>query len=128
MFILGRAVAGVGAAGLSSGSLMILTQCFPSHKRPLWTTVIGSSQLIGIVSAPLVGGGLIDWVGWRACFGINLPLGADRLRVGSVWLPEPGQQFRYGAHMENKAETVRLGRHHLSGAIYLLPALGFAAG
>jgi len=37
--------------------------------------VVGSSQFVGIVSAPLLGGLLIDWVGWRGCFGINIPLG-----------------------------------------------------
>ncbi len=75
MFILGRAVAGVGSVGLVTGSYMIVTQSFPSRTRPFWTTVVGSSQFIGIVGAPLLGGVLIDWIGWRGCFGINIPLG-----------------------------------------------------
>lgn len=75
MFILGRAVAGVGSVGLVTGSYMIVTQSFPSRTRPFWTAVVGSSQFVGIVSAPLLGGLLIDWVGWRGCFGINIPLG-----------------------------------------------------
>ncbi|KAK2595087.1 hypothetical protein QQS21_007172 [Conoideocrella luteorostrata] len=79
MFILGRAVAGVGSVGLVTGSYMIVTQSFSSQMRPMWTTVVGSSQFIGIVSAPLLGGALIDWVGWRGCFGINIPLGAIAL-------------------------------------------------
>lgn len=75
MFILGRAIAGVGSAGVISGSYMTITKSFPSQKRSVWTTVVGSAQFIGIVSAPLLGGVLIDWIGWRGCFGINLPLG-----------------------------------------------------
>lgn len=75
MFILGRAVAGIGSVGLVTGSYMIVTESFPSRTRPLWTTVVGSAQFIGIVLAPLLGGVLIDWVGWRGCFGINVPLG-----------------------------------------------------
>jgi MFS family permease len=74
-FILGRTIAGIGAAGLQQGSIMILNQCFPKHKRPLWTTFLGAAQLVGIVSSPIVGGVLIDRISWRACFGINLPLG-----------------------------------------------------
>ncbi|KAI1362035.1 major facilitator superfamily domain-containing protein [Xylaria arbuscula] len=75
VFILGRAIAGLGAAGLSPGSVVILSHCFPRNKLPIWTTVVASSQLFGIVGAPIIGGGLIDWLGWRACFGINIPLG-----------------------------------------------------
>jgi MFS family permease len=37
--------------------------------------LVGSCQSIGLVSAPVIGGALIDAFSWRACFGINLPLG-----------------------------------------------------
>lgn len=37
---------------------------------------MGATQLLGIVSAPIIGGALIDRFSWRACFGLNLPLGA----------------------------------------------------
>ena len=37
--------------------------------------LVGSSQSIGLVTAPLIGGALIDAFSWRACFGINVPLG-----------------------------------------------------
>ncbi|KAI0126836.1 major facilitator superfamily domain-containing protein [Xylariales sp. AK1849] len=40
MFILGRCTAGVGAAGIMSGSPVHLAHYFPRHKRPLWTTVV----------------------------------------------------------------------------------------
>lgn len=75
MFIFGRAIVGVGAAGVDLGSYVILAQSFPPEKRPLWITVMGSSTMIGLVSAPLLGGVLIDWLGWRGCFGLNIPLG-----------------------------------------------------
>lgn len=81
MFILGRAVAGVGASGISSGAIIVISRCFPTHKRPVWTTAIGGSQMIGIVSSPVIGGALIDWMSWRACFGINLPLGAAAISL-----------------------------------------------
>ncbi|KAI0197926.1 major facilitator superfamily domain-containing protein [Astrocystis sublimbata] len=85
-FILGRVVAGVGAAGIPPGSQVILSQCFPKHRRPLWTTLVSSCQLIGIVSAPIIGGALIDWVGWQGCFGINLPLGAAAFLIITLGL------------------------------------------
>lgn len=75
-FILGRAVAGVGGAGVQSGTVVVLSQCFPRHRRALWTALVSASQMIGIVSSPVIGGVLIDWISWRGCFGINLPLGA----------------------------------------------------
>ncbi|KAH7020779.1 major facilitator superfamily domain-containing protein [Microdochium trichocladiopsis] len=43
----------------------------------LLCTVAPTSSMLGIVSSPIVGGALIDWLRtWRGCFGINLPLGA----------------------------------------------------
>jgi MFS family permease len=118
MFILGRAVAGVGAAGIISGSVVILSQCFPRHKRPLWTTVIGSSQMIGIVSAPIVGGALIDWVGWRGCFGINLPLG-----VAAVTLVAFGFQNIVSNSDDELPWKAKLKRFDWFGTVFLVPAV-----
>lgn len=37
--------------------------------------IVLSFQSVGLVAAPAIGGGLTDAFGWRACYGINLPLG-----------------------------------------------------
>lgn len=76
VFILGRAVAGLGSSGLAMGGLIIVTHIFPAHKRPMWSGAIGATQFTAMVIAPLIGGALVDSFSWRACFGINLPIGA----------------------------------------------------
>ena len=54
---------------------MIIRHCFPLSKVALIGGIVGGSQSIGLVAAPMLGGVLIDTFSWRACFGINLPLG-----------------------------------------------------
>ncbi|KAJ5188493.1 Major facilitator superfamily domain general substrate transporter [Penicillium cf. griseofulvum] len=75
-FILGRAIAGLGSSGIQTGSIVLLTRQFPVHQRPFWTGLVGAGSTIAMVIAPLIGGVLIDAFSWRACFGINLPIGA----------------------------------------------------
>jgi MFS family permease len=48
---------------------------FPLSKQALMGGIMGGCQPIGLVSAPMIGGALIDACNWRSCFGINLPLG-----------------------------------------------------
>ncbi|KAF2266559.1 MFS general substrate transporter [Lojkania enalia] len=73
--IVGRAIAGAGAAGVFSGALIIIGHTSPMHKRPVWQSVL--SGMFGIASSigPLIGGAFTDHVTWRWCFYINLPLG-----------------------------------------------------
>ena len=75
MFILGRAIAGLGSSAFNTGSVTILRHCFPLAKQPLVTSSVMVFSSLGLVSAPMIGGVLIDAFNWRACFGINLPLG-----------------------------------------------------
>ncbi|KAL1874359.1 hypothetical protein VTK73DRAFT_442 [Phialemonium thermophilum] len=76
MFIVGRAIAGMGLAGLVNGCLTIIAGIAPLHKRAVLTgTLMGIVQL-GIVCGPLVGGALTEYTSWRWCFYINLPIGA----------------------------------------------------
>ncbi|KAJ6561171.1 major facilitator superfamily domain-containing protein [Mycena vulgaris] len=81
VLILGRAVAGIGNAGIFSGAVVILAHTVPLAKRPLYTGLAGAMFGIANVAGPLMGGVFTDELTWRWCFYINLPLGAITLLV-----------------------------------------------
>ncbi|OIW34274.1 DHA14-like major facilitator [Coniochaeta ligniaria NRRL 30616] len=87
--IIGRAIAGVGSAGLFSGALIILAYSVPLEKRPIYTGLVGSMYGIASVSGPLLGGAFTDKVTWRWCFFINLPIGAVTIIVIAIFFPDP---------------------------------------
>ena len=74
--VAGRIVQGIGAALLMPNSLAILGASFDGEARGraigIWAAVGAGAGAIG----PLLGGWLIDIVGWRAIFIINLPIAA----------------------------------------------------
>ncbi|KAL3421805.1 hypothetical protein PVAG01_05961 [Phlyctema vagabunda] len=80
-FIVGRAIAGTGSAGVFSGTIIVVTHILPLHKRPMVSGVFGSIFGISSVVGPLLGGAFTDNVSWRWCFYINLPIGAVTVAV-----------------------------------------------
>ncbi|KAK0542007.1 hypothetical protein OC844_007910, partial [Tilletia horrida] len=72
MFIVGRAIAGLGLAGGYSGSLIIATIIAPLNVRPLITSAMGAVYGVGGTVGPLIGGAFTSKVSWRWCFWINL--------------------------------------------------------
>ncbi|EXJ94025.1 hypothetical protein A1O1_02418 [Capronia coronata CBS 617.96] len=73
--IVGRAIAGMGGAGIASGSYTIIAFSAPPKHRPAFTGVMGGVFGIASVIGPLLGGVFTDNLTWRWCFYINLPIG-----------------------------------------------------
>lgn len=67
-FIGGRAVAGVGAAGLYQGALAIVGLTVELKKRPLYLGVVLSVFGIAVCLGPPLGGVFTDHSSWRWCF------------------------------------------------------------
>ncbi|KAF2789492.1 MFS general substrate transporter [Melanomma pulvis-pyrius CBS 109.77] len=94
--IIGRAIQGIGAAGIFNGGMVIIAHVSPLEKRPVYNSFMGGMFGIASVVGPLLGGAFTDKVTWRLCFYINLPLGAMTAIVLLFFLhlPPVGNPFK----------------------------------
>ncbi len=77
VLIVGRAVQGLGAALLMPCSLALITHTFPAGaERRGALAAWGGIASIGLVGGPVLGGALVDGIGWRTIFLVNLPVAA----------------------------------------------------
>jgi EmrB/QacA subfamily drug resistance transporter len=72
--ILARAAQGLAAALMLPNSLAVLGSAFDGVARSRAVGVWAASGAVAAAIGPVLGGWLIDTVGWRAIFLINLPL------------------------------------------------------
>ncbi|KAF6802503.1 MFS aflatoxin efflux [Colletotrichum sojae] len=92
--IAGRAVAGVGSAGIFTGAMMVMIPMVPLHKRPMFQGIFGMVFGLASVIGPLIGGGFTGTVTWRWCFYMNLPIGGAAFIFLFFMLKAPKQQPR----------------------------------
>lgn len=111
VLIAARLLQGIGAALLTPGSLALISASIRSDDRGaaigLWSGLGGVASAIG----PLLGGWLVDAVGWRAVFLINVPLA-----VVVVWVAMK--------HVPESRDPHAAGRLDVPGAVAVAAALG----
>ena len=74
LLIAARVLQGIGGALLTPGSLAIIQASFVQSDRARTIGAWSALGAIGQLGGPLLGGLLVDTVGWRAVFAIPLPL------------------------------------------------------
>jgi len=112
--IAARALQGVGAAMLVPGSLALIAASFPESERGraigTWSGFSAMTAALG----PALGGWLIDHMGWRWAFFLNLPLAAAALVLLFTHVPES----RGGAAKRLDPAGAALATVGLGGVVY----------
>jgi EmrB/QacA subfamily drug resistance transporter len=84
-----RMVQALGGSMLNPVAMSIITNVFTEPRdRARAIGVWGGVSGIGIALGPLVGGILVESIGWRSIFWINLPIGAVALTAAALFVPE----------------------------------------
>src|SRR5687767_3480156 len=71
-----RVVQGLGVGGLTALVQVVIASMVTPRERGRYSGYIGAVFALATVSGPLVGGVLVDTVGWRWCFFAGLPVAA----------------------------------------------------
>ncbi|KAI5463622.1 major facilitator superfamily domain-containing protein [Mariannaea sp. PMI_226] len=115
--IIGRAIAGIGSAGIFAGALTILAYTVPLHRRPIYTGLVSGMWGISSVAGPLLGGLLTDRASWRWCFYINLPIGLVTIVVIAIFYPDPEREI------EQATWKTRIWQLDPIGTVIFMPAI-----
>jgi EmrB/QacA subfamily drug resistance transporter len=88
LLLAARALQGTGAALLLPNSLAILNASFAGEARGRAIGIWAAASAMAAAIAPLIGGWLVDTVGWPAIFYINLPLAAGAIVLAFIFVEE----------------------------------------
>jgi EmrB/QacA subfamily drug resistance transporter len=87
--IVARVLQAIGGSMLNPVAMSIIRNVFVDPRERaqaigVWGGMVGISMALG----PVVGGALVDSVGWRAVFIVNVPIGLAAILLTAVFVPE----------------------------------------
>lgn len=114
----GRAIAGLGAAGIFTGGIMVTTKVIPLDRRPAYLGVMSGVFGIAAIVGPFIGGAITQRSTWRWCFGINLPLGFVTIVLCAFLLNTPADP-----QVRTLSAKEKLKQFDIVGTVVLIAAL-----
>ncbi len=108
-----RAVQGLGGAVMYPATLSLLTQAYPEGRQRafalgVWSAVGG----VGLVAGPVLGGVIVEGLGWRWVFYVNVPVGVLAAAL-TLWAVQESRDERAPRRVD------------LGGLLLLAAGLGF---
>ncbi|KAJ5707954.1 hypothetical protein N7488_007755 [Penicillium malachiteum] len=105
-FIVGRALSGLGSAGVFAGSSIIVANTTSLKHRPIYTAISGGIECIALAFGPVISGAVARYSKWRISFYIIITIGVAVILsllffVHNIKLPE-------NAGLSNKEKFKRL--------------------
>ena len=90
-----RAVQGLGGGGLMVGPQAVIGEIVSPRERGRYLGYIGAAFVVAAVGGPVLGGLIVEGLGWRWIFALYLPLAAVAFAVLAVTLrlPRPTEQL-----------------------------------
>ena len=102
-----RAVQGLGVGGLTALVQVVIATMVTPRERGRYSGYIGATFAMATVSGPLIGGLLVDTVGWRWCFFMGLPVALVAFAVLQKTLHLP--VVRREVHIDYTGATLLVG-------------------
>jgi len=96
MLIVARVFQGLGASMMTPQTMAVITRIFPPDQRgramSLWGATAGVATLVG----PILGGVLVDGLGWQWIFFLNAPIGVIGFVLAMRLVPDlPTHQHKF---------------------------------
>ncbi|WVF65704.1 hypothetical protein IAT40_000435 [Kwoniella sp. CBS 6097] len=122
VLIAGRAIAGLGGAGMWNATYLIGGEIIPFEKRPGLFGLFGVSFIVASVMGPLVGGAFTDMSGhgWRWCFYFSLPIGGINWLLLLFTLPSVPKLPPFNGRPDNRPVLMKLLRLDWLSAVLTL--------
>ncbi|WP_406635277.1 DHA2 family efflux MFS transporter permease subunit [Amycolatopsis sp. WGS_07] len=97
MVVVTRSVQGFFGGLIMTNALALLRATFPPERLPAAVSVFGALAASSIAAGPVVGGVVVDQLGWRWAFFVNVPVAVFSLLAGLRALPRlsPGRPGRF---------------------------------
>ncbi|KAK4086355.1 MFS multidrug transporter [Purpureocillium lilacinum] len=126
--VVGRAIAGLGASGVTAGVFILIAFSAPPKYVPAFMGLGGACYAVASLAGPLLGGALTQSVTWRWCFWINLPIGGVTAAVIILFYKTPKAAQPMPATMKEKFLQMDLGGTFLVMAAVVCFILAFQWG
>jgi EmrB/QacA subfamily drug resistance transporter len=141
MVVVGRVLQGFSAGIMQPMTMALTFSQFPAHRSGQAMAIHGTGIQIAPMLGPMIGGMVIDTVGWREIFLVPIPICVVSLLLGMVYLPRreeegPPPRFNWVSYslliaalstlLFAGSNGQRFGWH--SDAILMLVLIGVSAG